>query len=172
MTAIKIRPALLSDADLVARLSRETFFETFAAQNTKENMDLFMNGPFAHELLAAELKVETNYFFLAFDGDRPAGYLKLREGEIFPEFGGLPSIEIARIYVPAACAGKGIGAALMQTALALAKEKGKKWIWLGVWEKNEKAIAFYQRFGFERFGSHVFMLGTDPQTDWLMKREV
>lgn len=131
-----------------------------------------MNGPFAHAKLAEELKTVTNYFFLALVDDAPAGYLKLREGVDHPAMEGLPSIEIARIYVKSAFAGKGLGTALMHKALEVAGAKGKKRIWLGVWEKNEKAIGFYRSLGYQKFGSHIFMLGADPQTDWLMMREV
>ena len=172
MTAINIRRALLSDADLVARLSRETFYTAFAAQNRPEDMDLFLNEQFTHEKLAAELQEDARYFFLAMIGDQPAGYLAMREGEQFPGWEGLASIEIARIYVVGDFIGKGVGAALMKTALDFARSKSKQRIWLGVWEKNERAIAFYRRFDFEIFGSHVFMLGRDPQTDWLMRRNV
>ena len=69
-----------------------------------------------------------------------------------------------------ALARKGVGPALMQACMDIAKELKKSVIWLGVWEKNSRAIAFYQKWGFEKFGEHIFPIGDDPQTDWLMKK--
>jgi ribosomal protein S18 acetylase RimI-like enzyme len=98
------------------------------------------------------------------------GYARIREtpNPIFGESG--PAIEIARIYAVQKSIGKGVGRALMQRCMELARQNNVTVIWLGVWEKNHKAIAFYTKWGFERFGEHVFMLGDDAQTDWLMKK--
>lgn len=165
---LQIRRAEATDASLIADLSRQTFEETFAAQNSKENMEKFMKEQFSREKLMAEVSDEANHFYIAFEEQEPAGYLKLRQGESLPELGGNPAIELARIYVSARQIGKGVGQQLMQTAIGFAGSQGYQNIWLGVWEKNEKAIQFYTRWGFRKFGTHVFMLGEDPQTDWLM----
>jgi ribosomal protein S18 acetylase RimI-like enzyme len=79
-------------------------------------------------------------------------------------------MEIARIYAVSSSIGKGVGSQLMTECLRAARERGKQLVWLGVWEKNERAIQFYTRWGFEKFGEHVFMLGNDAQTDFLMKK--
>lgn len=167
---IIIRNATAQDAALIASMSRETFYETFASQNTAEDMDKFMNEQFTHEKLAAEVAEPGNIFFLAVDGDTPIGYAKMREGEKCPEFGDRTSIEIARIYATTSSIGKGVGKALMQTCVDTAVAMGRDIIWLGVWEKNQRAIDFYSRWGFQQFGTHVFLLGNDPQTDWLMMK--
>jgi ribosomal protein S18 acetylase RimI-like enzyme len=101
-----------------------------------------------------------------------AGYIKLREGKQPIELIGTASLELARLYVVKDFIGKRIGAALMQKAIAVAKEKSKHIIWLGVWEKNQRAIDFYHRFGFTKFGECDFLLGNDVQRDWLMKKEL
>jgi GNAT superfamily N-acetyltransferase len=77
-----------------------------------------------------------------------------------------------RIYAEQSAIGKGVGAALMQYSIDLGREKGMKWIWLGVWEHNHRAIAFYTKWGFEKFGDHPFVLGADVQTDWWMRRKL
>lgn len=84
----------------------------------------------------------------------------------------METIEIARIYATTNSIGKGVGKALMQESIKMATEKKKQVVWLGVWEKNQRAIEFYTRWGFEKFSTHIFMLGDDPQTDWLMKKEL
>ncbi len=169
---ITIRFGTTADADLIADLSRQTFYETFAASNTREDMDKFMNETFSREALMKEVGAEGNIFLLAYDGQEAVGYARMREGELRPEFSGKPSIEIARIYAVRSCIGKGVGKILMQQCIDIALDNKKELIWLGVWEKNDRAIAFYQKFGFEKFATHDFVLGNDVQTDWLMKKNI
>ncbi|HRG82356.1 MAG TPA: GNAT family N-acetyltransferase [Chitinophagaceae bacterium] len=169
---LQIRRAEATDASLIADLSRQTFLETFAAQNSKDNMEKFMREQFSREKLMAEVMDQTNDFYIAWEEQEPAGYLKLRKGEPIPELGDSPAIEIARIYVSSRHIGKGVGQQLMQKAIDNAIVERIPTIWLGVWEKNERAIQFYTRWGFKKFSTHVFMLGDDPQTDWLMYRPV
>lgn len=170
MNEISIREATTEDAALVADLSRQTFYDTFAAANTAENMDKFMNESFSREKLMGEVGAAGNIFLLALDANEPQGYARLRETDspLLMENGA--ALEIARIYAVQKSIGKGVGRALMQYCIEIARQKSARVIWLGVWEKNEKAIAFYTKWGFEKFGEHVFMLGDDPQTDWLMKK--
>lgn len=169
---LTIRIATPQDAGLIADMSRQTFYETFAAENSQEDMDKFMNEQFSREKLVAEVSEPGCIFFLAYDGDLVTGYAKMREGEKRPEFPGKKTIEIARIYAATSYIGKGAGSALMQHCIETAKEMGKDILWLGVFEKNERAIGFYSRWGFTQFGTHYFVLGNDVQTDWLMGREV
>lgn len=170
--AITVRIAGKEDAELIANISRNTFYETFAADNTKEDMDKFMNEQFTKEALMAEVGAEGNIFLLAFEADEALGYVRLREGEQLPALEASSSIELARIYVVGTAIGKGVGAELMKRSLQIAKEMGRQIIWLGVWEKNIRAIEFYKKWGFEKFSEHEFILGNDRQTDWLMKKEL
>jgi diamine N-acetyltransferase len=173
MHNINIRFGTDKDAPLIAGLSRETFYNAFAPANTKEDMDKFMSDVFTREKLMAELELPNNIFLLACAGNEVAGYLRIRDKNI-PEtpLGTGNVIEIARIYTVSAGTGKGIGTALMNRCIEIAKEKNRAYIWLGVWEKNDKAIRFYERFGFKRFGEHEFVLGNDVQTDWLMMLKI
>ena len=172
MPALEIITATPAYAEQIADLSRKTFYETFAVSNTAEDMELFMTKQFSREKLVAEVSDPSSYFFMALVEGKLAGYLKLQEGEAYPEFDGRSSIEIARIYSDSAFIGAGIGKALMQCALEQAALKKRELIWLGVWEHNLRAIRFYSKWGFEKFGEHDFILGTDRQTDWLMMRNV
>lgn len=169
MNDLTVRIAEKKDAALIADLSRETFYNAFAPVNTKADMDKFMNEVFTREKLMAELDLADNIFLLACLENTAAGYVRLRDKHL-PE-ASLPSnnvIEIARIYTATNIIGKGIGSALINKCIAIAKEKKRDYIWLGVWESNHKAIKFYERFGFKRIGEHNFLLGNDLQTDWEM----
>ena len=172
MSTITIRTAGISDAALIADMSRETFYDTFAADNTPDNMAKFMNEQFSREKLMAEVGESSSVFLLAYDGIVPVGYARMREGERRPEFNGDSAIEIARIYATKKAIGKGIGKALMTQCIEIAKTRGRSIIWLGVWEKNIRAIDFYTRWGFEKFAEHEFVLGDDRQTDWLLKKAI
>ena len=167
---IMIRKAGVNDAALIADLSRETFYETFADHNSEQDMQLFLEKQFTRAALMQEVGNEGNLFFLAFIGPEPAGYVRMRTDTSTP---GVPDpIEIARIYNLKKWIGKGVGKALMQHCIDVARSMGKRNIWLGVWEKNQRAIDFYSKWGFRKFGEHDFLLGTDLQTDWLMKKEL
>ncbi len=172
MTNLIIRTADEDDAALIADLSRRTFYETFAAQNTKADMEKFMEEQFSRELLMEQVCEPGNTFLLAFVEDLPAGYARLKESENPSSLGHVNAMEISRIYVVNTAISTGIGKALMEECIQVAIQKNKEVIWLGVWEHNTRAISFYKKFGFIQFGTHLFMLGDDAQTDWLMKKEL
>ncbi len=173
MTA-RVRFATLQDAEMIAEISRQTFTETFAHFNSPENMEKFFSGQFNRELLMREVSEPGNIFLIAEAGDEVAGYARVRENNHPPELPtqGKPSIEISRIYALNKFIGRGIGRTLMIHCLEYAKHKNAGVVWLGVWEHNKRAIDFYKKWGFEKFGTHVFMLGDDAQTDWMMKKEI
>jgi ribosomal protein S18 acetylase RimI-like enzyme len=111
----------------------------------------------------------TNEFFFASTGNEILGYVKISDNEKPTQLKEVNAMEIARIYTVKEKIGKGIGKAMLEFAIAKAKDKNKKAIWLGVWEHNQRAIHFYSRFGFKKCGEHIFVVGNDTQTDWLMK---
>jgi GNAT superfamily N-acetyltransferase len=169
---ISVRLAGRDDAEWIADISQFTFSETFAKYNTRENMDHFLDKQFSKQKLIREVGAPGNIFLLAYLDGKGGGYGFLRENSSPPELGGARAIEIARIYAGQEMIGKGIGKALMQRCVEIAREKGYAWIWLGVWEHNRRAIEFYTKWGFEKFGEHIFMLGHDEQTDWMMKKRL
>lgn len=172
MASLFIRTADEDDAALIADISRRTFYETFAVQNTKADMEKFMEEQFSRELLMEQVSEPENTFLIAFVDDQPAGYARLKESESPAALGNVNSLEISRIYVVNTAIGTGIGKAMMNECIQFAIDRRKEVIWLGVWEQNVRAISFYKKFGFNKFATHVFMLGDDPQTDWLMKKEL
>jgi ribosomal protein S18 acetylase RimI-like enzyme len=170
--SIIIRLATKKDAELIADMSRETFYEAFISQNRKEDMDKFLSEVFTWEELVKEVGAPENIFLLAYSGNEPAGYVRMRESNNPPALGNSVAMELARIYAVTRFIGKGVGYALMQRSIAIAKEMKKELMWLGVWEKNQRAIDFYTSCGFEKFEEHDFLLGDDVQRDWLMKRKL
>ena len=168
---IQVRKAETSDASLIADISRETFYETFAVFNTTADMDKFLAEQFSREQLMNQVTVPGNVFYIAFENNRAAGYVFLKEGAD-ASTGAAAPIEISRLYARTSFIGKGVGRLLMQAAINHASHKGHDVIWLGVWEHNQRAIDFYTAFGFVKFGEHDFILGDDVQRDWLMKRSV
>ncbi|MDQ3907124.1 MAG: GNAT family N-acetyltransferase [Acidobacteriota bacterium] len=169
---VTIRRASLGDAGLLAELGARTFSETFAADNTPEDMAAYLASSFTHARQAAELADDASTFFVAEVGGIAAGYAKLRAGE--PEEGieGAKPVELVRLYVSREWLGRGVGQALMRACMEGARMAGHETIWLGVWERNGRARAFYSKWGFRAVGEHVFQLGSDPQTDILMERAV
>jgi ribosomal protein S18 acetylase RimI-like enzyme len=172
LNEIFIRQATAKDAELISSISRRTFIEAFGQFNTKENMESFLQNDFNKDRLMAQVSETGNFFLLAYFENELAGYVRMVESANPPALGEVAAIEIARIYSEQKFIGKGIGKALLLNCFELAAAGNKKMIWLGVWEHNQRAIDFYSRFGFEKFGDHIFMLGDDRQIDWLMKKDL
>ncbi len=169
---VTIRKVDLKDLSLLQTIGRQTFAESFAKDNTAADMEQYLNDKFSAEQLRKELEhPESQFFFAEVEGE-VIGYLKINTGTAQSEQVLESALEIERIYVRAAYHGKGIGKRLFDKAFAIVQVEALRVIWLGVWEKNPKAIRFYERQGFVVFDKHLFMLGKDEQTDFLMKLEV
>jgi ribosomal protein S18 acetylase RimI-like enzyme len=170
-----IRQAAPSDARALAAFAAEAFADTFAADNTPEDMASYLGEAFGEIRQRAELSDPACTVLLAERDDKVTGYAMLRDGAVPLDAGGVElgnAMEIARLYSGRQWIGTGVGAALMQRCLALAATHGRDWIWLAVWEHNARAIAFYSRWGFTDVGSQHFQLGSDRQTDRIMARRV
>jgi len=166
---IEIREIPPDELEALYKISVSTFTETFAASNTQENMQRYLDQHMTMDRLQQELSTPGSAFFFALVNEQVAGYLKVNTGAAQTEPLGEDSLEVERIYVDKSYKGLGIGRLLMDKAFALAKAQGCSMVWLGVWEHNEAAIAFYRKLGLEPFDTHVFYLGDDRQTDILMK---
>ncbi|KAF0242512.1 MAG: acetyltransferase [bacterium] len=166
---MNIRYANENDSELLANLGHKTFYETFAEHNTPEDMASYLSVAFSVEKQICELKDPNAIFLIAEIEGTVVGYAKLRADNKCDSITGRKPIEMERIYSLKDYIGKGIGAKLMQASIKEAKDRGFDCLWLGVWERNERAILFYEKWGFNKVGSHVFMLGTDPQSDFIMQ---
>lgn len=169
-TPPEIRLAAAADAGDLAAFAARVFRETFAADNTEEDMARFLAGTFTPERQAAELADPDVTTMLALLDGQLAGFAQVRTGEQLEEIDAPDPVELWRIYVDRAWHGRGVAQALMDAVEAEARRRGARSLWLGVWERNDRAQAFYRKFGFETVGSHVFVLGDDRQTDLIMLR--
>lgn len=160
--------ASLPDIDDLVQISRETFYDSFHHLNKPENMDAYMNHAFDRERLLSELCNKQSEFYLAKDGKKVIGYMKVNKKEAQTEFKGDNSLEIERIYIVNGHQGKSKGSRLLEKARQIARASNIEYIWLGVWEKNPDAIRFYERNGFKVFSEHEFQMGDEVQMDKLM----
>lgn len=172
MDQLIVSLASVNDLETIKLIGRETFFETFAESNTEADMQKYLDESFSNSKLTAELNDQNSRFFISWQNKNPIGYMKLNVGKAQTEIRDDLSIEIERIYVKQAYHGKKVGQILYEKALEIAQQMKKKYIWLGVWEENPKAIRFYEKNGFVAFDKHVFRMGEDEQTDIMMKKEL
>ena len=156
------------DIKALQAIAKQTFTETFGSQNTAEDLAKFLSEEYDFDKLKAEVENPESFYYFCYFEDELAGYLKLNVGAAQTESDYPEALEIQRIYVLQKYQGKRIGLAMMQQALAVAKKLKKPQVWLGVWENNLKAQAFYQKSGFKKVGSHDFILGDDKQTDYIL----
>lgn len=167
---IIIRTATPADYFLLAELGASTFYDTFAIDNTPENMAAYLAGAFSPQKQAAELADSGSLFFIAEVDKIVVGYARLREGSAPACISGKYPIEIVRLYATLKWVGRGVGPALMEACLAEAIRRGCDTIWLDVWEHNPRGRVFYQKWHFVEVGTQIFQLGDEMQTDLLMQR--
>ena len=172
MNAIEIRKATISDLEIIQEISKQTFIETFAEVNTVENMEKYIRENSNATQLTSEINNRESLFYLAIIDTQLIGYLKLNFGNAQTEIHNPQSMEIQRIYVLKAFHGKKIGQVLLNEAIKIGQQSGVDSIWLGVWEKNHKAIEFYNKNNFVEFDTHSFTLGDEVQTDLLMELRI
>ncbi|AYA75966.1 GNAT family N-acetyltransferase [Bacillus sp. Y1] len=167
---INIKKCTLKDLHQLQEISYETFNETFKDQNSPENMIAYLERAFNLNQLEKELSnISSEFFFVYFDNE-VAGYLKINSNDAQSEEMGVEALEIERIYIKTKFQKHGFGKYLLNKAMEIAMERHKKEIWLGVWEKNENAIAFYKKMGFVQTGVHSFHMGDEEQMDFIMTK--
>ncbi len=174
---IKIRQAVISDASALSQLGASTFRETFEDSNTPEDMARYLAESFTPERQAAEIADPAGTVLLAEhyrepDDDELVGYAHVVSGPVPDAVQGPAPLELKRLYVARAWHGRRVAQGLMDAAIDVARDRGAQTLWLGVWERNARAQAFYSKYGFARVGEHAFLLGADLQTDWLFARPI
>nr|WP_280926042.1 GNAT family N-acetyltransferase [Rothia dentocariosa] len=153
-------------------IARDTFIETFSEANKAEDIDRYLAKNFSEDQLARELSNPNSFFYVAEVNGNVVGYLKLNTAHAQTEPQAADALEIERIYVLGSYHGGGVGQALYHHAMSVAEDRKASYVWLGVWEHNHRALRFYEKNGFIAFGTHIFQLGNDQQTDILMKKSV
>lgn len=172
MGSFEIRKAYAKDLHNLQQIAKQTFLETYASDNTEEDMQVYLQQGFSLEKLKDELNDPNSEFNLAWVDRKIVGYIKINFGPSQTELKDEQSLEIQRIYVLKVHQGKKIGQSLYQKAVEIAQQKNLDYLWLGVWEENQKAIQFYEKLGFVAFNKHIFTLGDDEQTDIMMRLDI
>lgn len=166
---MNIRYANENDAALLAEVGRKTFYDSFIEYNTPEDMAKYLSEHYSTEIQMSEITDPDTIFLIAEQNGMPVGYAKLKEHSKGDGVAGTNPMELQRIYSIQEYIGKGVGAELMKEAIREAREGGFNCLWLGVWEKNERAIKFYEKWGFKKVGNYTFVLGEDIQSDFTME---
>ena len=171
---VEIRYAAGQDAEFLASFGRRTFHAAFAAEpgNSPADMAKYEDEAFSVNILSEELADPKAVFLIAEIQRKAIGYAKLLLDSREPEIRAENTVELVRLYAATEFIGKGIGAALMRACLDEAAKWKRETIWLGVWEHNLRAQAFYRKWNFQKVGSHIFQLGADAQIDILMERPI
>ena len=165
-----IRPARADEAAALSAFGERTFRAAFEAANHREDVDAYVGATYTAQRFAADLADPARTTLVAEAGGALVGYSQLREGVPPAGVSGPAPIELLRFYVDPAWQGRGLAQALMAATAGAAEARGARTVWLGVWEKNPRAIAFYGKCGFRDVGSIEFILGRDRQTDRVMER--
>ena len=171
-STIRIRKAEAGDAPALTEFGARTFYESFAADNTAEDMSKHLASSWQPDLQRREILDPALDTLLAEVGGALAGFAMVREGKTPPGVTMVKPVELWRFYVDKAWQGRGLARALMTAVEDSARARGGRELWLGVWERNARAQAFYRKCGFETVGSQIFVVGTDPQTDLVMLRRL
>lgn len=176
-TTPSIRLATRADAPRLSAFAAETFRDTFAPDNDPTNLAIYLSETFSIERQAAEIEDPNSIILVAEVVDESgspqfAGYAHLLAGDAPAMVTHAAPIELARFYVSRTWHGRGLAQALMNEVLKAARKRGADTIWLGVWERNPRAVAFYRKYGFQQVGAKTFMLGNDVQNDFVLARSL
>lgn len=169
---LTIRECVMDDLLSLREISYKTYNDTFRQMNTPSNMKAYNEKAFDIDKLRGELSNRHSFFYFLYSDEELSGYLKLNEYKAQTDIYDPQSLEIERIYVTKEFQGKGLGNTLINKAIDVAKIREKLYVWLGVWEKNNKAIQFYKRNGFYVIGKHSFFMGEEEQTDFIMRKDL
>lgn len=172
METLTIKRITKEDLAKLQQISIQTFHESFSALNSEEDMNDYLTTSFSSEKLSAELGNQSSQFYFAVVDAEVVGYLKLNLGQAQTEIKDDQALEIERIYVLQAFHGKKVGQLLYDKAIQIAEQINASYVWLGVWENNHRALSFYKKNGFVEFDKHIFRLGTDEQTDLMMRKDL
>lgn len=169
---MNIKKVTLENLKQLQEISKQTFIETFSSGNTEENMKKYLEEDLSLEKLTQQINNNNSEFYFVELDNKAIGYLKLNFGQSQTELKDDKALEIERIYVLKEFHGKKVGQILYDKAIEVANQTDRDYVWLGVWEENTRAINFYKKNGFIEFDKHVFKLGSDKQTDIMMKLQL
>ncbi len=168
----EIRKIGVAEVEILQAICCETYYDTFIPSTSAEDVQHYLDTAYAIDVLTSELEnPDSDYYFL-YEDDEVVGYLKVNVGSAQTEDIDENTMEIQRIYVRPLYKRKGYGNLLMGQALKRAKERGVDSVWLGVWEHNDAAQAFYKSHGFVKVGEHIFKTGEQEDTDHILLKKL
>ncbi len=159
-------------AAALAALKADTFVETFGAENDPQQVRDHVARHFTPEAVERSLAEPDSTTWCLVEAGALVGYLKVNRGGAQTEPGLADGLEVEQLYVRATHHGRGLGGRLLEHAMGTARDEGFPFVWLGVWERNARAIAVYEHLGFVPFGDHTFLFGDEEQRDVLMRLDV
>lgn len=163
-----VRRGRAADAAVLADLAARTFRDAFGAQNSPENLAQHLASHYGEALQAAELADPGMTTLLAEVAGATAGFAQVAARTSPPQLPAAGGLFLSRFYLEQDWIGRGVAQVLMAAVLETARERGASYLWLTVWEENPRAVAFYEKQGFVKAGQTTFVVGEDPQVDWLM----
>ena len=169
---LKLRRCNANDLNILQDLAIRTYWETYGAQNTPENMDAYIQTAFHADQLQRELSDPNSEFHFLYADETLAGFMKLNEAPSQTDVNDKESLQLERIYVSGPFQGMGLGQYMIDAAIQTAVRRKKKYIWLCAWEHNHKALQFYEKNGFWKMGAHSIFMGDDEQTDYLLRKNL
>ena len=167
--SFKITPVNIHQVHQLQKVSKETFLESFAEFNTEENLKDYFEKAFSITSLMNQINNPNTRFYFIHQDQELCAYFKINIGESQTEIKSEDGLELERIYIYQKYQSQGLGKTILNEVKIKALLEDKKYIWLGVWEHNLRAIKFYENFGFQKFDSHIYVMGDDPQTDLMMR---
>lgn len=169
---MRLSKANSSDLELIRAFAEQTFRIAFQESNDPQRFEAYCADAFARERFLEELNHPESSFWLAWEEQTLVAYLKLNFDQHPEALGGAHTVQVERLYVEPSMQGRKIGEKLLDFVHDQAQKLGAKWIWLSVWQDNPPALRFYERCGYEIFGTKTFWLGDEAQTDWLVRKKV
>jgi len=169
---MRISQVQLNELELLRSFAERTFRAAFEADNDPVRFEAYCSKAFSLDQFRAELAHPASRFWFGWEGAELAAYLKLNFDQHPPELGNDKTVQVERLYVEPGFQGRRIGELMLDFAYNHALERNADWIWLSVWQDNPPALRFYERCGYEIFGTKTFWLGDEAQTDWLVRKKV
>jgi len=172
MMAINIFPCKADQLNLLRDISIETYRDTFQESNSEALMQEYLGEALNIEKLTLEFQTPGSSFYFIYLNDEVAGFLKVNVDTAQSDDIASNSLEVERIYIRQQYLRQGLGNVLIQFAFDLAHQCHKSAVWLGVWEHNTRALAFYKSHGFYQVGEHPFDMAGDIQTDLVLQKDL
>jgi ribosomal protein S18 acetylase RimI-like enzyme len=165
---VRLVAAVAADATALSTAGERFFVQAYARYSRADDLAAHVREYFGRDSVAAELQNPDVRYMIARGDDAIAGFVKLRSGDAPDAIPCVDAVEVQQLYVDAAWQRKGVGRALMDWAVATAREQGRAGLWLSVWQDVDWATTFYEAYGFRKAGIAEFWLGRTCYEDYLM----